>query len=75
MKSRERKNNGLGKGMELIRDGIELTGKIKGGRRCVCSPGGWSMGNQLGGCACGCFGPSSAEDNNKANFGIANPEV
>jgi hypothetical protein len=73
MKPKGRKNHVLGKGMELIRGGVEVTSASRvEGRRCVCSPGGWSYGNVDCGCACGCF-TSPAEANRSANYDIANP--
>ena len=74
MNSKKQKNEKVAKGMTLVRGGIELS-KVKGGRRCICSPGGWDFGNVDCGCACGCPGPSSPQQNNIANLNIANPEM
>ena len=74
MNSKKQKNEKLTKGMTLVKGGIELS-KVKGGRSCICSPGGWAYGNVDCGCACGCFGPSSPQANNSANLDIANPIV
>ena len=80
MQPKERKKSTLGKGMELIRDGIEFSGDLRGGVSCICSPGGWSYGNvDVYRCACGCLywpdgGGSSPEDNRDANHNLAVPE-
>lgn len=73
MKHKKITANSLDSGMEMIRGGLEVSsGTRTADRRCVCSPGGWSYGNLLGGCACGCF-TASPQNNQTANHDLANP--
>jgi len=70
MATKKRKPDALGPGMELVESGIDAS-KVVGGKRCICSPGGWSAGNTSGnGCACGCF-ENPASVNGDANRDLA----
>jgi hypothetical protein len=72
MSSKKKNLETLGPGMELVRGGLEVPIIIY--LPCYCSPGGWSGGFCSDyRCACGCFGPSSAEENRDANHLIVVP--
>ncbi len=61
MTSEKKGKKSFGPGMEVINSGVN-TSKVYGGRRCICSPGGWAAGNASGdGCACGCGGLLSVD--------------
>lgn len=72
MNSKKDENQKIGKGMSLVKGGLNYNGKSTL-RGCICSPGGEAGGNASGnGCACGCLGPSSPADNLTANQVLAN---
>jgi len=69
MSSEKKGNRNFGPGIEVLDDGIKMTGSVLGGgQRCICSPGGWAFGNTSDcGCSCGCFGTATPTVNNGAN--------
>lgn len=60
-----------GPGIVILDDGIRTTDRIRAGRRCICSPRMWDLGNDDAGCGCGCYN-YPADVNGTANCNLAN---